>query len=314
MTERTYRFIQVDVFTERALVGNPLAVFPEAEGLSDAEMQAIALEMNLSETTFVLPPEEPTGWPRVRIFTPIEEMPFAGHPTIGTAYVLATLGRFPAGASEVALHENVGVVSVRLEGDPARPSFAWLTHPPVEWDPPIADRTGVAEALGLTVDDLLGGLDGPPLQIGGTNRFFYAPLVDRAAVDRVAISERDFLRLVDSPSRGGAFVFFFAPEQPAAGEKLAGKVYARMIVPGPGGFEDPATGSASGPLGAYLVKERLFGAAGGPYRYLSEQGTKMGRQSFIHIVVETDAAGTVETIFIGGATVPIIEGTLRLPG
>lgn len=315
---RTYAFHQVDVFTTEPLAGNPLAVFPDASGLNDAEMQAIAREMNLSETTFVLPSPTRDPWPLVRIFTPTQELPFAGHPTIGTAYVLATLGRFPAGATEIVLHEGVGPIPVALEGDPARPAFAWMTHPPVRFEPPIADRAGIARALGLGPEDLLGGASGPPVQVGSTgNRFLYVPVADRVRTDAVVIDPRDLAavldvtnRVTDGPLIG---VFMFTPI-PVTGSETVGGAYSRMIDPGEG--EDPATGSASGPLAAYLVKEGLVAGPSttpGTIRLLSEQGTRMKRQSFVHLAVDVDAAGGVLAVRVGGATVPIIEGTLRLP-
>src|SRR3712207_3245481 len=128
MTERVSRFVQVDVFTERALAGNALAVVLSAAGISDDEMQAVAREMNLAETTFVLTATRPECAAKVRIFTPGNELPFAGHPTIGTAYVLAREGLLPAGATEISLEEGIGPVPVTFEGDPAAPRFAWMKH------------------------------------------------------------------------------------------------------------------------------------------------------------------------------------------
>src|SRR5215212_8639261 len=123
MAERTYRFVQVDVFTERAFAGNALAVVLGAEGITGEEMQAIAREMNLSETTFIVPPSRPECAATVRIFTPGSELPFAGHPTIGTAFVLAREGLLPPGATGILLEEGIGPVLVRFEGDPAAPTF-----------------------------------------------------------------------------------------------------------------------------------------------------------------------------------------------
>src|SRR5262245_45266404 len=125
---RAYAFVQVDVFTDRIFGGNPLAVFLDGHGLSDREMQQIAREMNLSETTFLLPPTLPDAAAKVRIFTPGRELAFAGHPTIGTAYVLATHGMLPDGARDLVLEEGIGPVPVRLEGDPRRPDFLWMGH------------------------------------------------------------------------------------------------------------------------------------------------------------------------------------------
>lgn len=317
---RTYAFQQVDVFTDTPLAGNPLAVFPDAAGLTDDDMQAIAREMNLSETSFVFPSPVEDPWPLVRIFSPTQELPFAGHPTIGTAYVLATLGRFPANATEITLHEKVGPISVTFEGDPARPAFAWMTSPPVRFEPPIADRLGIAEAVGLELDDRLGGGSGPPIQVGSTgNRFLYVPLRDRAATEGVVIDSRRLATVLaavrpgaESPLIG---VFLFNPEEAHAAEHVGG-AYSRMIAPSPAEGEDPATGSASGPLAVYLVREGLHAggrAAPGMIRLLSEQGTKMLRQSFVHLAIDLDAVGAVTEVRIGGSTAPVIEGVLRLP-
>ena len=128
MSTRRHAFVQVDVFTDRPFGGNPLAVVLEGRGLSDGEMQAIAREMNVSETSFVLPPTRRRGAARVRIFTPSLELAFAGHPTVGTAWVLASHGRLAPGTTRFALEEGIGPVPVELEGDPARPTFVWMSH------------------------------------------------------------------------------------------------------------------------------------------------------------------------------------------
>jgi trans-2,3-dihydro-3-hydroxyanthranilate isomerase len=315
-TSRAYRFVQVDVFTDRVFGGNPLAVFPEPDGLSDAELQAIAREMNLSETTFIYPPSRPEYAARVRIFTPAREIPFAGHPTIGTAYVLATLGRLPAGATEIELEEGVGPVRVRLEGDPARPDFLWMTHPPARFEPPLGaqQREAVAGALGLNGSDLLGGADGPPVQVGSTGLpFLYVPLRNRVTVDRVALDERALVATLGAGAPTG--VFLFAPEPATSDEQargIAGRAYSRMLAPGAGVSEDPATGSASGPLAAYLIKEGIAPAPeNGQAHLLSEQGTAMHRQSFVHLLVDVTGR-EADRIQVGGGVVPIIAGVLTV--
>jgi trans-2,3-dihydro-3-hydroxyanthranilate isomerase len=313
---RTYRFHQVDVFTSQVFGGNPLAVFPEPEGMSDDEMQAIAREMNLSETTFVYPPARLDCAARVRIFTPTREIPFAGHPTIGTAYVLAMLGRLSAGASEIVLEEGVGPVPVRLEGDARQPSFLWMTHPAARFAPPLAQtvRAAVAAALGLKPEDLLGGASGAPIQVGTTGLpFLYVPLRDRETVDRAALDLGALRNAVDPGTP--LDVFLFTPEPAGADEAaqgIAGRAYSRMLAPADGVPEDPATGSASGPLAAYLVKERLVPSpASGTVHLLSEQGTAMGRQSFVHLLVDL-TAGAIARIQVGGSAVPVIEGVLTV--
>src|SRR5262249_41903589 len=157
-----YRFHQVDVFTDRPLAGNPLAVVLDAGDLSDRDMQAIALEMNLSETTFVLPSARPECIARVRIFTPRRELPFAGHPTLGTAFVLAR-ARLPSAAPPtLTLEEGIGPIHVGLEGDPSRPSFLWMRHRPAVWNDEVKQRSEIAQALGLDEADLL---PGAPIQV-----------------------------------------------------------------------------------------------------------------------------------------------------
>ena len=303
MPPRAYRFVQVDVFTDRVFGGNPLAVFLDARGLDDALMQQIAREMNLSETVFLSPPSRADGAAALRIFTPTREIPFAGHPTIGTAWVLATHGLAPKGEARFVLEERIGPVPVELEGDPARPDFIWMTHPEVAFDPPLENRDAMARALGLEAADLW---PGAPIQPGSTgNTFLFVPLRDRATVDRAALDVRAFLDAMgDRPHIG---VFVFAPDPDPA----AGRVYSRMFAPHTSGVpEDPATGSASGPLGAYLVRQGLVQKAA-EVRIVSEQGTKMGRQIFVHIRLDMSGE-TITRIRVGGSAVPVLEGELRL--
>jgi trans-2,3-dihydro-3-hydroxyanthranilate isomerase len=301
---RMYDFVQADVFTDRVFGGNPLAVVLDARGLTDGEMAAIAGEMNLSETTFVLPPTRPDCDVRVRIFTPRRELAFAGHPTIGTSFVLATRGMLPAGARLLTLEEGVGPVPVRLDGDPTNPTFLWMRHGEAIFGQPLAPRADFATALGLTENDLL---PDAPIQTGTTgSAFLYIPLRDRATVDRAALDVPAILRCFADTTAVGVFVF--APDSDSTGHR----VYARMFAPHTSGIpEDPATGSASGPLGAYLVRHRLI-PPDETVRNVSEQGTKMGRQSFIHIAVSTEA-GAVTGIEVGGSAVPVLEGAIALP-
>ena len=303
MPSPSYRFVQVDVFTDRVFGGNPLAVFLDARGLDDALMQRIAREMNLSETVFLFPPSSPDYAVALRIFTPAREVPFAGHPTVGTAWVLAAHGMAPNGASRFVLEEKIGPVPVELEGSPSRPDFIWMTHGPATFDPPLENRDAVARALGLTEADLW---PGAPIQPGSTgNKFLFVPLRDRSTVDRAALDVRLLLEIMGDGPRFGVFVF--SPEPDPA----AGRVYARMFGPHSSGIpEDPATGSAAGPLGAYLVVNGLV-RKGALVRVVSEQGTKMGRQSFLHIRLAMEGERITE-IRVGGSVVPVLEGELRL--
>jgi len=303
MPSRFYRFVQVDVFTDRVFGGNPLAVFLDGRGLDDALMQQIAREMNLSETVFLFPPSRPDGAAALRIFTPAREVPFAGHPTIGTAWVLATRGLGTKGAGRFILEEKIGPVPVELEGDPARPDFIWMTQQEATFDPALDNRGAVANALGLTEADLW---PGAPIQPGSTgNKFLFVPLRDRATVDRAVLDVRGMLAAMGERPHIGIFVF--APDPDPA----AGRAYSRMFAPHTSGIpEDPATGSASGPLGAYLVLNRLV-KKGAEVRMVSEQGTKMGRQSFIHIRLAMQGE-QITAIRVGGTAVPVLEGGLSL--
>jgi trans-2,3-dihydro-3-hydroxyanthranilate isomerase len=295
---REYDFVQVDVFTERIFGGNPLAVFLDGRGLDEAAMLAIAREMNLSETTFVLPATRADCAVRVRIFTPAREIPFAGHPTVGTAWVLAMRGRL-GGAPRASLEEGIGPVGVELEGDPARPAFVWMRHGDVELGPPLSDRAGVAKALGLDETSLHATA---PIRVGSTGRpFLYVPLRDRMTVDRAALDVAALKRVAGEAVPG---VFVFTPEKAGA--------YSRMFAPHVSRIaEDPATGAASGPLGAYLVLQGLV-RGGESVRLVSEQGTQMGRQSYVHIRLRGDERGVTD-IAVGGSVVPVLEGQLTIP-
>jgi trans-2,3-dihydro-3-hydroxyanthranilate isomerase len=292
---KRYTIHVVDVFTEQPLAGNQLAVVLDAEGIPGDAMQRLAKEMNISETTFVLAPENPGSAARVRIFTPGSELPFAGHPTIGTAWVLFTEGLVPRGSLEFTLDEGVGPVQVRGEKGAGGVTF-WMTHPKVSFGDVLPNRVEAAAALGLSEDDLVHDI---PIQLASTGvPFIYVALRDARAVD-AAVSERQ--RLAEVFAQG---VFLFA----AVGEN---KLYSRMFAPHVLDIhEDPATGSGSGPLGAFAVRYGLVKRATS-VSIVSEQGTKMGRQSFIHIKLAYPADGDVPSrIEVGGSVVPTLKGEL----
>ena len=295
----THRIFTVDVFTERPLAGNQLAVVLDAADISDDAMQRIAKEMNISETTFVLPPEDPAHAARVRIFTPAAELPFAGHPTIGTAWVLATQGLVPDGALEFTLEEKVGPVKVRGVRKPDGLEF-WMTHPPARFGDVRDDRLQVATAVGLTEHDLLPGV---PIQVGETGvPFLFVTLRHARSVD-AAIPDQMLLRGL-FPSTPALAVFVFAS---LGKNRLYSRMFAPHVLDIP---EDPATGSASGPLGAFAVKSGLVPRAP-VVSIVSEQGTKMGRQSFINIELEYGESHDIPTrIEVGGSVRPVITGTI----
>jgi trans-2,3-dihydro-3-hydroxyanthranilate isomerase len=292
---KRYTIHVVDVFTEKPLAGNQLAVVLDAEGIPGDVMQRIAKEMNISETTFVLAPEKPGSAARVRIFTPGSELPFAGHPTIGTSWVLFTEGLVPGGALDFTLEEGVGPVAVRGERLASGLRF-WMTHPKVSFGAVISDRGAAAAALGLAENDLLPDI---PIQTASTGvPFVYVALRDARAVD-AAVSEKDRLAAVFSEG-----VFLFAAIE-------GNRLYSRMFSPHVLEIhEDPATGSGSGPLGAFAVKYGLVPRSS-EVAIVSEQGTKMGRQSFIHIkLAYEDGEDLPSRIEVGGSVVPTLKGVL----
>ncbi len=299
---RAYRFIQVDVFTNRVFGGNPLAVFLDARGLTDSDMQSIANEMNLSETTFVFPPADEAHAAKVRIFTPSAELPFAGHPTVGTAWVLGDQRMIPAGSTSMVLELGVGPISVRAEQTESG-EFVWMDQGTATFGNVFEDRAAIANALGLEFDDLLP--DAPVQQASTGSPFLYVALKDKETVDRISPRLDAYRDCIARAGQGVRSAFMFAPDPER------NRAYARMIGVGRGMLrEDPATGSANGPMGAYLVKYGLASGEG-VIEILSEQGTAMGRQSFIHLRVES-VNGEPGRVEVGGQVVPVFEGELRL--
>lgn len=294
MTSGLYRYRIVDVFTERALEGNPLAVFPDARGIDDATMQRIAREMNLSETTFVLPASRGEFAANVRIFTPYKEMMFAGHPTVGTSYVLLDEGKVAGNRQRFVLEEKVGGVPIRVEAG-ERPMI-WLTTPTIQFQK-FYDRKVCADALGLAQEELL---DVTPQVLSAGNPNLYVAVKGKEAVDRAWLDLRGSAALRDGDGEP-VCVFVFTPTHEGA--------YSRMFAPDFGVVEDPATGSATGPLAAYMLRYGLL-PKGERQRFVSEQGTKMGRRSLLHIRIPD--GGSEQGIEVGGHVTPIAEGTMRI--
>ena len=289
-----HRYRVVDVFTRNALEGNPLAVFPDASSLDDATMQKIAKEMNLSETTFIVPPTRPNCAVRVRIFTPTREMLFAGHPTVGTAFVLLEEGIVPNGIQRFMLDEKVGPVPIRVE--PGDRPLIWLTTPPITWGATF-DRADCAAALGLDVGDLL---DLAPQVVTAGNPNIYIPLKDKDAVDRAWL-DLGGMRTLKGAHDEALCVFVFTPTADGA--------YSRMFAPEHGVAEDAATGSATGPLAAYMMRHKLVSDRSGT-RFFSEQGTKMGRRSILYVDIRGQQGA--DGIDVGGYVTPLSEATMRL--
>lgn len=297
-------YLHYDVFTAEPLSGNQLAVFLDGRGLETARMQAIAREMNFSESTFIFPPEEPDTDIRMRIFTPFNELPTAGHPTIGSAFALAHAGMIPAGTKRFVFGLGVGPVPVDLEWDSStrpRLKFAWMTQANPEFGQVVQHVQNVAAALGIRREDLVGEL--PIQQVSCGVPFLLVPLRDRAAVDG-ATPDGIGLRNLASVTGVDLPVFLFAAE-PGTEDATA---YSRMFAPQFGIAEDPATGIACGPLGSYLVKRRLV-TGEAARRIVNLQGVHMGRPSRIHIEI-TGSADEITRVRVGGEAVLIARGEL----
>jgi trans-2,3-dihydro-3-hydroxyanthranilate isomerase len=293
------RFVTLDVFTAQRLAGNPLAVVLDADGLDGAAMQAIAREFNLSETVFVLKPESPAHRARLRIFTPATELRFAGHPTIGTAVLLARLDG-GTGARELVLEEGVGPIRCMVEiGESGgRARFDLPREPEQTGD--IRDAAQVAAALGLTLDDL--GEDGflPGIWTAG-NAFTFVPVrgLDAVARSRPDATQWDMAFGPDDPP--GVFVFCCDTVDPAH------DYHARMFAPRLGVAEDPATGSAAAAFAGLVA--RFGGLSDGEHEIVIEQGYEMGRPSLLRLFVSL-RGGQLVAGAIGGDAVLVSEGIL----
>jgi trans-2,3-dihydro-3-hydroxyanthranilate isomerase len=295
------QYLHYDVFTSEPLLGNQLAVFTDARGLDAALMQRIAREMNFSESTFILPAEGADTGARMRIFTPFVELPIAGHPTIGSTFALAHAGVIPAGAARFVFGLNIGPVPVDLDWDAGRLRFVWMTQPNPVFQTPVNDRAAVAAVLGLTTDDLAPDL--PIQEVSCGVPYLLVPLRDAGTVDRAPCDATAWGRLgARVGSEAPLFVFARLDE----GGPVT--IHSRMFAPGLGITEDPATGSASGPLGAYLVEHRLVSGAAAS-RIVSRQGVAMGRASRIHIAIAGEP-GAIREVKVGGAAVLVGRGEL----
>ena len=313
----SYRFIQLDVFTETPFTGNPLAVYPEAERLTDQQMQQIAREMNLSETVFVFPSDKEDALRRLRIFTPTSELPFAGHPIAGTWNCLAREGvvQPPEGGNGwVHLkHEvGIGVLPIDIEFKDGEPTRVVMTQGKWEIKAEIDDwndQADIARGLGLSREDLDETL---PIQACSTgNTMLMVPIRSLADLGRC----RPSLSLLEDvyarngfASSGATGCYAFTRETIEIGETRA---HARFFV-GQNIGEDPATGSAAGPLGGYLVYHDAtrVDPVDGVYKFVIEQGDFINRPSRIGLEVK-GAPGKVEEVRVGGASVVVAEGVLN---
>jgi trans-2,3-dihydro-3-hydroxyanthranilate isomerase len=299
-------FEQVDVFTDRPFAGNPLCVIPDGRGLTDRQMQAIAKEMNLSETTFVLPPTDPAADYWMRIFTPATEIPFAGHPSVGTAYLLALRGRLPLREPLTRVHQQVGVGVLPLDIEVAdgRPGRVVMTQGAPVFGGALRDLASVAEALGIDPAPLAGRLPIQPVSTG--LRHLMVPLPDLATLAALKPNTAALDRLLAGAGALGCYAFTL---ETGSAEITA---RARMFAPAAGVPEDPATGSAVGPLGAYLAVHGILPRD--RKSLVVDQGVEMGRPSRMFVEVERDGSGMPTTVRVGGTTVTVITGTIQLAG
>jgi trans-2,3-dihydro-3-hydroxyanthranilate isomerase len=300
---RSYRYLHYDVFTDRLFGGNQLAVFLDGRGLSTDTMQAIAKEMNFSETTFVLPAEHPDTDVRMRIFTPGEELPAAGHPTIRSTFALARSGVIDPKRDRFVFGLGIGPVPVSLTWKGDDLSFAWMTQKNPAFGEPVADKAAAAAALSVS-PTAVEGTGHPVQEVSCGVPFLFVPLTSRSAVDSASVNTGAFDGLLKSSKSKSHGIFLFSAE-PGSDRATA---YSRMFAPGLGVAEDPATGIASGPLGCYLVKHKIVPPekAGA---MLSLQGVKMGRPSHVHISIGMQN-GDINNVRVGGEAVLAGEGTL----
>jgi trans-2,3-dihydro-3-hydroxyanthranilate isomerase len=296
------RYLHYDVFTSTPHTGNQLAVFMEPQGLAPEAMAAMTREMSYSECTFVFPAETAGTDLRLRIFGRAgNEMPFAGHPVIGSAFALADDGVIAAGRAETVFGLGIGPTPVSLEWEAGRLRFAWMTQQRPVFGATLPTSAALASAIGVAPEQIVPRL--PAQEVSCGSAFYYVPLTTRAAVDTVQMNARELDALFKTAGVTRRGIFVFSTEGGADGAT----VYSRMV--GATGVEDPATGSASGPLGCYLVRHGLVpaGAAGA---IVSAQGVKMGRPSRIHIRLAM-GGDDITRVQVGGTSVLVGDGRLR---
>ena len=300
-----YRYLTADVFTDVPFGGNQLAVFPDARGIPEHRLMDVTREFNYSETTFVYPPDDPAHTRRVRIFTPGAEVPFAGHPTVGTAHVLAAIGDVPLTGelTRVVFEEGVGPVPVSIRAKDGAPVFAQLSVAKLpEVGPPPVDRAAIAAVLGLDVSDLL---DDPwmPQALSCGLPFLFVPLRDLAAVKHARLRMDAWESTLKDSWASEVFVFA------RGGERSGSDFHARMFAPALNVPEDPATGSANAALAGYL-------AARDPRRdtlltWRVEQGFEMGRPSILEVEADVEG-GSLTAVRVGGASVLVSDGMMEI--
>lgn len=302
-----FRFLHLDVFTDELFAGNQLAVFPDAGELPSRLMQVIAREMAFSETTFVLPPETPSTDIRMRIFTPSAEMPMAGHPVIGSTFALARAGLIAPARTQWTFGLNIGPLVVDLEWRASELSFVWMTQRLPQFGRTFDQVDAIAQAVGVSADDIR-STKLPVQEISCGIPYVLVPMRSRQAVDQAIPDAKALTELARQAGTSHVAVYLFTTDRGEGRDQAA--VYTRMFAPGLGVFEDPATGSASGPLGCYLVRHSVI-PADRARDILNLQGVHMGRPSRIRTAIETTGEA-ISRVRVGGSSVFVAEGMLRV--
>jgi trans-2,3-dihydro-3-hydroxyanthranilate isomerase len=290
----SHRFYTLDVFTTKRFEGNPLAVFTDGDGLSDNAMQAIAREMNLSETVFVQKPTEDRALARLRIFTTREELKLAGHPVIGTWFLLAELGVVPAqqGGVHILQQTGAGVLPVEIQFKDGRPQRVTMTQMEAKFKPLKVKRAALAKALGLSASDFDSSMAPACVSTGVFN--LMVPLRNRSALSKIEMNMSELRRLI---GQNATMAYCFALHG-------NGQAFTRGMLPWEL-YEDAATGSAAGSLGAFLVRQGKLGVGS---TLSIQQGVEMGRPSQIEVQVTQSGKKLVPRV--GGAAVRVFEGTI----
>ena len=307
MSDRlSLKFYQADVFTGQPFGGNPVAVFPDAGGLTDDQLQRVAREMNLSETVFVFPPTDPAAVVKLRIFTPTQEVPFAGHPVIGTFYVLARLGLIavPEPVTCVVQECNIGLFPVELYAEDGQVERVVMTQTKPEFLGLVGeteDLYKIAASLGLS-KHVIADMKWPIEVVSTGLPVLIVPVRTLTAVRLIRPDASAIMDLCRRFGANGIMAFTTVTVEPSA------TVHARMFAPSIGILEDPATGSASGALGAYLVQNGVVDVAP-TTEIVVEQGYEIERPSQIFVRVESDD-DAIQTVKVGGQCVMVVEGTL----
>ncbi len=303
----SYKFVTLDVFTSVPFGGNQLAVFPDAGGIPEDALLQITREFNFSETTFCYPPTDPKHTKRVRIFTPAREIPFAGHPTVGTAIALCMAHDGAAGAkaggANLVLEEGVGPIPVTVSTDANGNFFAQFTVAKLPEIGPVAPSRGMlAEILSIDAEDIL-ATPMAPQNVSCGLPFLMIPLRSAEAVSRARVRMDKWEATLKSSWAPDMFVFAKNPDGADT------DIHARMFGPGVNVIEDPATGSANACLAGYLAARAA--PKDGTLKWSVAQGVEMGRPSRIEIEADK-AAGAITALRVGGNSVFMTEGTLSL--